>query len=84
MRIWVKTKHHRFSFHDGKLSCRYLRQYIELGSEEMEHPLSDAQIAALDLFDEMMMAPEMRIDMMMEPGDISWPTTTLCCTPHSV
>ena len=59
-----------FSFHDGKLSCRYLRQYIELGSEEMEHPLSDAQIAALDLFDEMMMAPEMRIDMMMEPGDI--------------
>lgn len=59
-----------FSFYDGKLSCRYLRQYIELGSEEMEHPLSDAQIAALDLFDEMMMAPEMRIDMMMEPGDI--------------
>lgn len=59
-----------FSFHDGKLSCRYLRQYIELGSEEMAQPLSAAQIAALDLFDEIMMAPEMRIDMMMEPGDI--------------
>jgi len=61
-----------FSFHDGKLSCRYLRQYIELGHETWGLPLSRIEIEALDLFDEIMMAPEMRIDMMMEPGDIQF------------
>lgn len=61
-----------FSFHDGKLSCRYLRQYIELGHETWGLPLSRIEIEALDLFDEIMMTPEMRIDMMMEPGDIQF------------
>lgn len=61
-----------FSFHQGKLSCRYLRQYIELGHEMMNTPLSTAERNALDLFDEIMMSPEMRIDMMMEPGDIQF------------
>jgi hypothetical protein len=61
-----------FSFHDGKLSCRYLRQYIELGYEQMGIPLSRIEKEALDLFDEIMMAPDMRIDMMMEPGDIQF------------
>lgn len=61
-----------FSFHDGKLSCRYLRQYIELGYEQMGIPLSEIEREALNLFDDIMMAPEMRIDMMMEPGDIQF------------
>jgi alpha-ketoglutarate-dependent taurine dioxygenase len=61
-----------FSFHDGKLSCRYLRQYIELGFEQMGIPLSLIEQEALDLFDNIMMAPEMRIDMMLEPGDIQF------------
>ena len=61
-----------FSFHDGKLSCRYLRQYIELGYEQMGIPLSRIETEALNLFDDIMMAPEMRIDMMMEPGDIQF------------
>jgi|TARA_B110000114_G_scaffold108868_1_gene114271 hypothetical protein len=61
-----------FSFNDGKLSCRYLRQYIELGFEQMGIPLSQIEREALDLFDNIMMAPEMRIDMMLEPGDIQF------------
>ena len=61
-----------FSFHDGKLSCRYLRQYIELGFEEMGIPLSRIEQEALDLFDDIMMAPDMRVDMMLEPGDIQF------------
>jgi len=61
-----------FSFHDGKLSCRYLRQYIELGFEQMGIPLSRIEQEALDLFDNIMMAPDMRIDMMLEPGDIQF------------
>ncbi|MEL0022657.1 MAG: TauD/TfdA family dioxygenase [Alphaproteobacteria bacterium] len=61
-----------FSYNEGKLSCRYLRQYIELGHENMGETLSQIEIEALDLFDQIMMAPEMRIDMLMEPGDIQF------------
>lgn len=61
-----------FSYHDGKLSCRYLRQYIELGYEQMELEMPEDKRAALDLFDEIMMTPGMRVDMMMEPGDIQF------------
>ena len=61
-----------FSYHEGKLSCRYLRQYLELGHEIMGQPLSRVEIAALDLFDQVMHDPKIRIDMMLEPGDIQF------------
>lgn len=61
-----------FSFHQGKLSCRYLRQYLELGHEIMKQPLARVEIAALDLFDEVMHDPAIRLDMMLEPGDIQF------------
>lgn len=61
-----------FSYHQGKLSCRYLRQYLELGHEVMQQPLSRVEIAALDLFDEVMHDPTIRLDMMLEPGDIQF------------
>lgn len=61
-----------FNYQQGKLSCRYLRQYIELGHEVMQHPLSAVEIEALDLFDEIMHRENMRIDMMLEPGDLQF------------
>lgn len=61
-----------FSYWEGKLSCRYLRQYLELGHEIREQPLSRVEIAALDLFDELMHDPGLRLDMMLEPGDIQF------------
>ncbi len=61
-----------FSFHEGKLSCRYLRQYLELGHDIMEQPLSRVELAALDLFDGVMHDPKIRLDMMLEPGDIQF------------
>src|SRR5574343_213905 len=61
-----------FSYHEGKLSCRYLRQYLELGHEIMKQPLSRVELAALDLFDEVMHDPAIRLDMMLEPGDIQF------------
>ena len=61
-----------FSMHDGKLSCRYLRQYIELGHEIRGLPLSRVEIEALDAFDAVMHDPAMRIDMMLEPGDLQF------------
>ena len=59
-----------FSFHEGKLSCRYLRQYIELGHEIMGLPLSRVEIEALDVFDSVLHDQANRLDMMMEPGDL--------------
>lgn len=61
-----------FSFHKGKLSCRYLRQYLELGHDIMNQPLSRVEVAALDLFDQVMHDPAIRLDMMLEPGDIQF------------
>lgn len=61
-----------FSFYEGKLSCRYLRQYIELGHEIRKLPLSAVEIEALDLFDQMINDPALKLDMMLEPGDLQF------------
>ena len=61
-----------FSFHEGKLSCRYLRQYIELGHEIRQLPLSTVEIEALDLFDQLIHDPALKLDMMLEPGDLQF------------
>ncbi len=61
-----------FSYNEGKLSCRYLRQYIELGYEIMGLPLSRIEIEALDLFDSIIHDEQLRLDMMLEPGDLQF------------
>ncbi|MFM7025380.1 MAG: TauD/TfdA family dioxygenase, partial [Limnohabitans sp.] len=61
-----------FSHHRGKLSCRYLRQYIELGHEIRKLPLSRVEIEALDLFDDIMHRADFRLSMMLEPGDLQF------------
>jgi hypothetical protein len=61
-----------FAIHDGKLNFRYLRQYIELGHDLREHPLSPVEIEALDILDSIIVRPELRIDMMLQPGDIQF------------
>ncbi len=61
-----------FSYHAGKLTCRYLRQYIELGHELREQPLSQIEIELLDLIDSITHEDSIRLDMMLEPGDIQF------------
>ncbi len=61
-----------FSFHEGKLSCRYLRQYLELGHEIMGQPLSRVELEALDLFDHLIHLDRLKLDMMLEPGDLQF------------
>ena len=61
-----------FSYHKGKLSCRYLRQYLELGCDIKGVPLSKVEMEALDCFDRIMHSPEIRVDMLMEPGDLQF------------
>src|SRR5699024_3437344 len=61
-----------FSYYDGKLSCRYLRGYIESGQEKKGIPLSTVEIEALDLIDRIFADEDVRLDMMLEPGDIQF------------
>ncbi len=61
-----------FSEYDGKLATRYLRNDIELGHERCNTSLSQMQIETLDIFDAITHGPAMRLDMMMEPGDIQF------------
>ena len=60
-----------FHFHAGLLSTIYSRDYIESCSRFEALPaLTDTQVAALDLFDELTEGSELRLDMHFEPGDI--------------
>lgn len=61
-----------FSYHQGKLAFRYLRQYVELGHEMMDAPLSADQREALDILDSVANQEHLRLDMLMEPGDLQW------------
>ena len=61
-----------FSYHKGKLSGMYLRQYIEIAQENAGLPLSPVEVEALDLIDSILSDPDIRLDMMMEPGDIQF------------
>ncbi|MDR0215605.1 MAG: TauD/TfdA family dioxygenase [Comamonas sp.] len=59
-----------FSFQDGKLSCRYLRNAIEPAFEKSGQPATKAQIEAMDLFDELAGSEALCFEMEMEPGDM--------------
>lgn len=61
-----------FSYFDGKMTCRYMRQYMELGHEMRGLPLSPVEVEALNIFDRVMHDPALRLDMMLEPGDIQF------------
>lgn len=59
-----------FSYHKNKLSCRYLRKYIELEHETTGRTLTALESEALDCIDETMHCDDMRLDLMLEPGDM--------------
>ncbi|HHW37413.1 MAG TPA: TauD/TfdA family dioxygenase [Bacillales bacterium] len=61
-----------FSYYQDKLSCRYLRGYIELGQEMQGAELSKVEKEAFDLLDSILHDEEIRFDMMLEPGDIQF------------
>ena len=46
------------SFHDDKLACRYLRQYIELGHVVKGVPLSQVKTEATDIIDRIAHDPQ--------------------------
>jgi hypothetical protein len=59
-----------FACCDGMLSCRYQRALIAAGHHELGRGLSQSEIEALDLFDDIAMAPENRLRFNLERGDV--------------
>ena len=59
-----------FALRDGMLSCRYQRALIAAGHRELGLPLSQSEVEALDLFDEIATAPENRLVFNLERGDV--------------
>lgn len=59
-----------FANRGGQISCRYQRAGLAAGQRERNLPLSDLDIQALDLFDEVARAPEMRLAFNLDRGDM--------------
>jgi Taurine catabolism dioxygenase TauD, TfdA family len=61
-----------FSYYDGKLSCRYIRQYVQSAQTKTGISLSKEEIEAFDFIDSLTHDKNFHIDMMMEPGDMQF------------
>jgi len=60
-----------FNYHDGLISAIYQRQYIESARRfPGVAPLTEAQIEALDLLDQLANDPNLNLMMEFQPGDI--------------
>jgi alpha-ketoglutarate-dependent taurine dioxygenase len=52
------------------LTWRYLRQWIEAGHDRAEQPLTPSQLHALDALDAVLNNPRLRVEFMLEPGQV--------------
>lgn len=59
------------SMMDQHLSARYVPDYVYMAAEELGEPLSQIETEALDCFNELALRPDLRLDVMLEPGDLS-------------
>lgn len=58
-----------FSERVGKMSCVYLRAFIDMAAEDLGEPLTDIEMAALDAFDSLSECAELQLALKLEPGD---------------
>ena len=61
-----------FSYYEGKLSAGYVRKGIEQGRVARGVPFSETEQKALDVIDMLANRDDLRLDMMLEPGDIQF------------
>jgi hypothetical protein len=59
-----------FSIRNRHLSCRYQRSGIAAGHKALGVPLTDEDVAAFNLFDEIAKAPENRLSFFLERGEM--------------
>ena len=55
---------------DKNLIVRYLRYWIEAGHEKVGQPLTEERVSALNLFDEVLNRPDLRVEFDLKPGDM--------------
>lgn len=55
--------------HDGVLSCVLYRPFIEQAARALGEPLTDRQVAALDLFERQSLSPDMTLRFKLQPGN---------------
>jgi len=58
------------SWNESELLIRYLRYWIEVGHDKAGEPLTDAQRLALDVLDEVLKRPELRVEFSLRPGEM--------------
>jgi len=58
-----------FSLEDGYFNVVYIRGYIDLAVDEGLYALDEKSRQALDYFDEVANRPDIRLDVMLQPGD---------------
>lgn len=61
-----------FSRWQGVLSCRFIRNPIETGAQRRGVPLTEQEREALELMSALSAREDMRLDMMLEPGDMQF------------
>ncbi|HUK04498.1 MAG TPA: TauD/TfdA family dioxygenase [Burkholderiales bacterium] len=63
-----------YHWHAGRLSCIYVRQYIESAQElfPQARRLTRAQAEAMDLMDELLNDPDIHLSMAFQPGDMQF------------
>lgn len=59
-----------FEFNNGRINCAFAKKIIETGANKRGVPLTPLQQAAIDYVHELGTREDMRVDMMLEPGDI--------------
>ncbi|MFJ1255436.1 TauD/TfdA family dioxygenase [Cupriavidus sp. CuC1] len=59
-----------FEYNNGRVNCAFAKKIIETGALKRGVPLTPLQQAAIDYVHELGTREDMRIDMMLEPGDI--------------
>lgn len=59
-----------FEYNEGRINCAFAKKIIETGARKRGIPLSPLQQAAVDYVHELGTREDMRIDMLLEPGDI--------------
>ena len=59
-----------FAWDGGRLVCRYLRYWIEVGQKKVGQPLTPTQTQALDVLDGVLNRPEFRAEFYLERGQM--------------
>ncbi len=58
------------SWRGPELTVRYLRYWIEAGHEKVGLPLTSSQRTALDVLDQFLSRPDLRVEFDLKPGDM--------------